>query len=316
MLASIPAPRTVVITGGAGFVGSALVRRFLGDGWAVVALDDYCTGRAANIEGLGPALTLMQADVSVPFDIEGPVDAVLHFASPASPPDYLARPVHTLRAGSLGTYNALELAERKGARFLMASTSEIYGDPLVHPQVESYWGNVNPIGPRSVYDEAKRFSEAATMAWHRERGLDTRIIRIFNTYGPRMRPDDGRVVPNFACQALRHEPLTVYGDGLQTRSFCFVDDLVEGIMRVLEHGDAMPFNLGNPTEHTVLELVEILSELLGGVEVVRRDLPTDDPKRRNPDISRARDVLGWTPTTTLRVGLAETLDDFRRQLKL
>ncbi|MEY3014534.1 MAG: hypothetical protein RIT45_3269 [Pseudomonadota bacterium] len=308
--------RRVVIAGGAGFVGSALVRRFLADGWQVVSLDDHCTGRAHNLEGVQGPLEQVQADVSLPLDVQGPVDAVLHFASPASPPDYLARPVHTLRAGSLGTYNLLELAERKGARFLLASTSEVYGDPLVHPQVESYWGNVNPIGPRSVYDEAKRFSEAATMAWHRERGLDTRIIRIFNTYGPRMRPDDGRVVPNFACQALRGEKLTIYGDGSQTRSFCYIDDLVDGIVRVLEQGDAMPYNLGNPDEHTVNEFAQIIADLVGGVEISREPLPTDDPKRRRPDITRARTELGWSPTTSLRDGLHATLADFRRQLGL
>ncbi len=308
--------RRVVIAGGAGFVGSALVRRFLADGWQVVSLDDLCTGRAHNLEGVPGPLEQVQADVSMPLDVQGPVDAVLHFASPASPPDYLARPVHTLRAGSLGTYNLLDLAERKGARFLLASTSEVYGDPLVHPQVESYWGNVNPIGPRSVYDEAKRFSEAATMAWHRERGLDTRIIRIFNTYGPRMRPDDGRVVPNFACQALRGEKLTIYGDGSQTRSFCYIDDLVEGIVRVLEHGDALPYNLGNPDEHTVNEFAQIIADLVGGVEISREPLPTDDPKRRRPDITRARTELGWSPTTSLRDGLHATLADFRRQLGL
>jgi dTDP-glucose 4,6-dehydratase len=303
--------RRVVITGGAGFLGSALVRRFLADGWAVVAVDDLCTGRAANLDGVTGPLERIDQDVSVALDVAGPVDAVLHFASPASPPDYLARAVHTLRVGSLGTMRALQLAEDRGARFLMASTSEIYGDPEVHPQVEDYWGNVNPIGPRSVYDEAKRFSEALTMGWHRERGLDTRIIRIFNTYGPRMRPDDGRIVPNFVCQALRGEALTLYGDGSQTRSFCFVDDLVEGIVRVLEHGDALPYNLGNPTEHTVSEFAELIRELIGQVEIVRLPLPEDDPKRRCPDISRARDQLGWQPTTPLREGLAETIDYFR-----
>ena len=306
--------RRCVITGGAGFVGSALTRRLLSDGWQVVVLDNFCTGRAHNLDGVAGPLELLDLDVSRPFDVTGPVDAVLHFASPASPPDYIQRAIATLLVNSSGTQHALELAERKGARMLMASTSEIYGDPLVHPQIESYWGNVNPIGPRSVYDEGKRFSEAMTMAWHRERGLDTRIIRIFNTYGPRMRIDDGRVVPNFFAQALRGEPITIYGSGGQTRSFCYVDDLADGVVRVLEHGDAMPYNLGNPQEHTILEFARAVQALVPGTQIVQRPLPTDDPQRRQPDISRVRGELGWEPRTSLGEGLALTLEDFVRRL--
>ena len=303
--------RRCVITGGAGFVGANLCRRMIRDGWSVVVADNLSTGRARNLEGIAGPLQIVSCNVGDGIDVDGPIDAVLHFASPASPPDYLERAIATLRVNSLGTMNALELAAQKGARFLLASTSEIYGDPLRHPQDESYWGNVNPIGPRSVYDEGKRFGEAATMAWHRERGLDTRIIRIFNTYGPYMRVDDGRVVPNFLAQALRGEPLTIYGDGSQSRSFCYVDDLVDGVLRVLEHGDAMPFNLGNPHEYTVSQFATMIGDLVPGTSIQWRPLPIDDPKRRQPDVSRALAELGWSPTTDLAEGLARTVAYFR-----
>lgn len=288
------------------------------DGWNVIVVDNFCTGDERNLAALqgGDRFSLIRANVSEGLDVPGSIDAVLHFASPASPPEYLAIPIETMKVGSLGTFNALELARKNDARFLMASTSEIYGDPDVHPQVESYWGNVNSIGPRSVYDEAKRFSEAATMAWHRTHGVDTRIIRIFNTYGPGMQVEDGRVVPNFICQALRGEALTIYGDGKQTRSFCFVEDLVSGILAVLEHGDAQPYNLGNPVEFTIGEFAELVTEVLGGEEVVYQALPTDDPKRRQPNISRAKSALGWEPTVQLREGLIPTIAYFRERLGL
>ena len=303
--------RRCVITGGAGFVGANLCRRMIEDGWDVVVVDDLSTGRANNLAEIRGALRVLSRNVSEGIDIDGPVNAVLHFASPASPPDYLQRAIATLRVNSVGTMNALDLADRKGARFLLASTSEVYGDPLQHPQDESYWGNVNPVGPRSVYDEGKRFGEAATMAWHRERGLDTRIIRIFNTYGPYMRVDDGRVVPNFLTQALRGEPLTIYGDGSQSRSFCYVDDLVDGVVRVLGHGDALPYNLGNPVEHTVAEFAAVISELVPGTTIQWLPLPVDDPRRRQPDITRARQHLGWRPATPLVDGIARTVSYFR-----
>ena len=307
-----------VITGGAGFVGSRLVKRLHELGWHVVVLDDLCTGDRRNLAELvdSPRLDFVQTNVSDHLVVDGPVELVLHFASPASPPDYLKRPIETLRVGSVGTMNALGLAEKSGARFLMASTSEIYGDPLEHPQRESYWGNVNSIGPRSVYDEAKRFSEAATMAWHRHRGVDTRIIRIFNTYGPGMQVADGRVVPNFICQALRGEALTVYGDGSQTRAFCYVDDLVDGILAVLERGDANPYNLGSPYEFTIGQFAELVHELVGGLPVVYQPLPTDDPKRRQPDITRAENELGWSPKVPIREGLVPTIAYFKERLGL
>ena len=310
------ASKRVVISGGAGFVPSHLCDRLLADGWDVLALDNFCTGRASNVAHLNgnPHFELWEQDVSRPFEVAGPVSAVLHFASPASPIDYLNLPIETLQVGSLGTMNLLDLAHKKGARFLMASTSEIYGDPLEHPQRESYLGNVSSIGPRSVYDEAKRFSEAAVMAWHRTHGLDTRLIRIFNTYGPRMKTGDGRVVSNFIVQALRGEKLTVYGDGMQTRSFCFVSDLVEGIVRVLERGDSMPYNLGNPGEFTMLELTEEIARQLGAVETVHLPLPKDDPTRRKPDVSRAKADLGWEPVVPLREGLAAMIVDLRGRL--
>ncbi len=307
--------RTAVVTGGAGFVGSALCDRLIADGWRVIAVDNLCTGKVANLRHLDaePRFSLLEADVSNGLDIAGDVDAVLHFASPASPKEYQRLAVETLRVGSIGTMAALDLCATKGATFLMASTSEIYGDPLVHPQVEGYWGNVNSIGPRSMYDEAKRFSEAATMTWRSHRGVDTRIVRIFNTYGPRMAADDGRVVPNFVCQALRGEPLTVYGLGEQTRSFCFVDDTVDGIIRVLTQGDHMPYNVGNPVEHTILHFARSIAAAVGDTEVVSKPLPGDDPQRRRPDITRISG-LGWQPKVDLADGLRTTVDWFRGHL--
>ncbi len=279
----------VLVTGAAGFLGSHLCDRLLAQGYRVVGMDNFLTGNSANLAHLRshPDFQLVLHDVTNFIELEGPLDAVLHFASPASPVDYLEHPIPTLKVGSLGTHKALGLAKAKGARFLLASTSEVYGDPLVHPQPESYWGNVNPVGPRGVYDEAKRFAEALTMAYHRYHGLDTRIVRIFNTYGPRMRPNDGRVVSNFIVQALHGDPLTVYGDGSQTRSFCYVDDLVTGIVLLFERGDADPTNLGNPHEFTVRELAALVLKLTGSrSEIVERPLPVDDPRVRQPDIGR------------------------------
>ncbi|MEP6690661.1 MAG: UDP-glucuronic acid decarboxylase family protein [Gemmatimonadaceae bacterium] len=307
----------VLITGAAGFLGSHLADRFLKDGHEVTGVDNFVTGSAANLAHLSgePRFDLIEHDVSTPLTVHGALGGVLHFASPASPIDYLEHPIATLDVGSLGTRHALEIARAKGARFFMASTSEVYGDPLVHPQVESYWGNVNPVGPRSVYDEAKRFSEALTMAYHRHHGVDTRIIRIFNTYGPRMRPNDGRVVSNFIVQALRGEPLTVYGAGNQTRSFCYVADEVDGIVRLFERGDHHPTNVGNPDEFTVAQLAELVLELTGMPgPVVYHPLPEDDPKVRKPDITRARTLLGWNPATPLRAGLEQTIAYFRALL--
>jgi dTDP-glucose 4,6-dehydratase len=305
-----------VVTGGAGFIGSSLCERLVRDGWTVLACDNFLTGRHDNLVNLRatPAFQLRDHDVTLPVEIDGPVHAVLHLASPASPLDYLANPIETLRVGSIGTMNMLELARAKGATFLLASTSEIYGDPLEHPQRETYLGNVSSVGPRSVYDEAKRFGEAATMGWHRKHQVDTRICRFFNTYGPRMKTGDGRVVPAFLSQALRGQSLTVFGDGSQTRSFCYVDDLVEGIVRVLGLGDAMPYNLGNPVEFTMMELVRELEKLLGPQKVVHKPLPVDDPTRRRPDISRAIAHLKWNPTVPLAEGLARTAEGFRQRL--
>ncbi|HQN40094.1 MAG TPA: SDR family oxidoreductase [Thermoanaerobaculia bacterium] len=283
----------------------------------VVAVDNLVTGKRENLRALdgSPAFSFLLHDVSRPFTIAGPVDYVLHFASPASPIDYLELPIQTLKVGSLGTHNGLGLAKAKGARFLLASTSEVYGDPLVHPQPESYWGNVNPVGPRGVYDEAKRFAEAMVMAYHRVHGLDTRIVRIFNTYGPRMRPRDGRVVPAFLQQALTGRPLTVFGDGSQTRSFCYVDDLIEGIYRLLLSAQTDPVNIGNPHEMTILEFAETIRAAVGGdSEIVFEPLPVDDPKTRQPDISLAREVLGWEPRISLDEGIRRTLDYFREVL--
>ena len=304
----------VLVTGAAGFLGSHLIDRFLADGHEVVGLDNFVTGHEDNIAHLAnePRFRFVRHDISMPTSIDGPIGGVLHFASPASPIDYLELPIETLQVGSVGTHHALEIARQKGARFFMASTSEVYGDPLVHPQAEDYWGNVNPVGPRAVYDEAKRFSEAITMAYHTHHGLDTRIVRIFNTYGPRMRPRDGRVVSNFIVQALTGEPLTVYGDGLQTRSFCYVSDEVEGIYRLFMHGDAQPTNIGNPDEYTVRQLAELVIELTGSSSpIIREALPADDPKVRRPDITRARTMLGWEPRVPVREGLARTIDYFR-----
>ena len=307
----------VLITGAAGFLGSHLCDRFLREGHSVVGLDNLITGRPGNIAHLNGhgRFEFIRHDVSTYTDVPGQLDGILHFASPASPIDYLEHPIATLKVGALGTHNALGVARAKGARFLLASTSEVYGDPLVHPQPESYWGNVNPIGPRSVYDEAKRFAEAMTMAYHRVHGVDTRIVRIFNTYGPRMRPNDGRVVSNFIVQALTGQPLTVYGDGRQTRSFCFVDDEIDGIYRLFLSAETSPVNIGNPNEFTIEELAQTVLELIGSrSSVERRDLPEDDPRVRQPDITRARTLLGWNPKVDLREGVKRTIDYFRQEL--
>ena len=304
----------VLITGAAGFLGSHLCDRFLADGHQVVGLDNFITGHADNIAHLigQPRFEFVRHNISTYTYVAGPLDGVLHFASPASPIDYLEHPIPTLKVGALGTHNALGLALAKQSRFFLASTSEVYGDPMVHPQPESYWGNVNPVGPRGVYDEAKRFAEAMTMAYHRYHGLDTRIVRIFNTYGPRMRPRDGRVVSNFIVQALAGDPITLYGDGSQTRSFCYVSDEVEGIYRLFMKGDTDPMNIGNPVEYTVRQLAEVVLELTGAkVPIEARPLPVDDPKVRQPDISRARSMLGWEPAVPLREGVARTIDYFR-----
>jgi dTDP-glucose 4,6-dehydratase len=305
---------TLLVTGAAGFLGSHLVDRLLRDGHAVVGMDNLVTGTARNLEHLtgSSGFRFVPHNVSTYIAYHGPLDGVLHFASPASPVDYLELPIQTLKVGALGTHNALGLTLAKGARFMLASTSEVYGDPLEHPQAEGYWGNVNPIGPRGVYDEAKRFAEALTMAYHRAHGLDTRIVRIFNTYGPRMRPRDGRVVSNFIVQALTGAPLTVYGDGAQTRSFCYVDDLVDGIVRLYAHGAAEPTNLGNPAMFTVLELAELVLRLTGSrSRIEHRPLPADDPRQRCPDIGRARATLGWEPLIPLEEGLRRTIPYFR-----
>jgi len=303
----------ILVTGAAGFLGSHLCDRLLALGHRVVGMDNFITGNRSNLDHLKshPNFQLILHDVANFIEVEGPLEGVLHFASPASPIDYLELPIQTLKVGSLGTHKALGLAKAKGARFLLASTSEVYGDPLVHPQPESYWGNVNPVGPRGVYDEAKRFAEAITMAYHRSHQLDTRIVRIFNTYGPRMRPRDGRVVSNFIVQALQGEPLTVYGDGSQTRSFCYVDDLVEGIVRLFERGGPDPTNIGNPHEFTVRRLAELVLRLTGSrSRIVERPLPTDDPKVRQPDIQRASETLGWQPKVSLEDGLRRTIEYF------
>ena len=307
----------VLITGAAGFLGSHLCDRFLADGHEVVGADSLVTGHADNLAHLRahPGFTFVRADVAEPLDVREPLDGVLHFASPASPVDYLEQPFVTLRAGSAASHNLLELARANNARYFVASTSEVYGDPLEHPQRETYWGHVNPVGPRSVYDEAKRYAEAVTMAYHRYYRLDTRIVRIFNTYGPRMQPRDGRVVSNFIVQALNREPLTVYGDGSQTRSFCYVDDEIDGIYRLFHGGDSEPMNIGNPDEYTVAELAGIVLELTGSdSRIDYRALPTDDPRQRRPDISRARAVLGWEPRVPVREGVGRTIEYFRSLL--
>ncbi|MCX4763820.1 SDR family oxidoreductase [Streptomyces sp. NBC_01275] len=308
--------RRAVVAGGAGFLGSHICERLLADGYEVLCLDDFSTGRPQNIGHLlgGSRFTLLEADVSEPFEIPGAVDAVLHFASPASPVDYLRLPLNTLRSGSLGTFNTLDLAREKGARYLLASTSEVYGDPAVHPQHEGYWGNVNPVGPRSVYDEAKRFSEAAVMAYRRSFGLSTAIVRIFNTYGPRMRTHDGRAIPTFIRQTLDGEPITVSGTGTQTRSLCYVSDLVEGISRLLASDVAGPVNIGNPGEMTVLEIAELVRQIAGSqtpITFVSR--PEDDPERRRPDISLAARLLDWSPEVSVADGLKQTLSWFGEQ---
>lgn len=307
-----------VITGGAGFVGSYLCERFLAEGHEVVCVDNLLTGHRRNIQGLvgNPRFTFLEHNISEPLRLDGPVDNILHFASPASPADYLEHPIPTLKVGSLGTHNALGLAKAKDSRFLLASTSEVYGDPEIHPQREDYWGHVNPIGPRGCYDEAKRFAEAITMAYHRYHGVKTHIVRIFNTYGPRMRLNDGRVLPAFMGQVLRDEPLTVFGEGQQTRSFCYVTDLVEGIYRLLNVDFAEPVNLGNPSEITVIELAREILAMVPETksQIVFRELPQDDPKRRKPDITRARKLLGWEPTIERAEGLKQTLEYFRAVL--
>jgi dTDP-glucose 4,6-dehydratase len=304
----------VLVTGGAGFLGSHLCETLLGRGHEVLCLDNLLTGSERNLAGFRdrPAFRFVRADVTRPIEVEGDVDAILHFASPASPADYLEHPIHTLKVGALGTLHALGLAKARSARFLLASTSECYGDPLVSPQTEEYWGNVNPVGPRGVYDEAKRYAEAMTMAYRRAHGVATRIVRIFNTYGPRMRPNDGRAVCTFIAQALRGEDLTVYGDGAQTRSFCYVTDLVDGILRLLDCEEALPVNIGNPDEIPILRLAEEILELTGSTsKIVRRPLPQDDPKQRKPDIAKARRLLGWEPKVSRREGLAKTIEYFR-----
>ncbi len=306
-----------VILGAAGFIGSHLCDRFLAEGWRVTGVDSLITGSLSNLEHLRhePRFEFVEADVCDPLDVPGKVTGVLDFASPASPVDYLRHPLETLRVGSVGVENALKLAKRKGARFLLSSTSEVYGDPLEHPQRETYWGNVNSIGPRAVYDEAKRFAEAITMAYRRYKKVDTRIARIFNTYGPRMRLDDGRVVPAFVAQALRGEPITVFGDGSQTRSFCYCDDNVEGIWRLLHSEYGEPVNVGNPHELTVLAFAEAVQRMIGSrCPIVHRPLPQDDPRVRKPDISRAREVLGWEPKVSFEDGMRRTIAWFRERV--
>ena len=310
------APRAVV-TGGAGFLGSHLCERLLADGWRVTCVDNLVTGALENVAHLRPnqSFEAIQHNVSEPLYLDGPVDAVLHFASPASPVDYADHPIATMKVGTLGTHNMLGLARAKGATFFLASTSEVYGDPTVHPQPESYWGNVNPIGPRAVYDESKRAAEAFTMAYHRAHGMPTRIVRIFNTFGPMMRLNDGRAVPNFLVQAMNNEPITVYGDGSQTRSLCYVDDLIDGIVRLLGTDYSDPINLGSENEITMLQLATRIRELSGSSsEIVFKALPEDDPKQRRPDLTRARQVLQWDPKTPLDAGLKKTIAYFRQRL--
>jgi dTDP-glucose 4,6-dehydratase len=308
-------PRAVV-TGAAGFIGSHLTEYLLAKGFSVIGMDNLATGDVANIEHLfGRDFVFVKHDVTNYIAVVGPLDYIFHFASPASPIDYLKLPIQTLKVGSLGTHNCLGLARAKGARILLASTSETYGDPLVHPQREDYWGNVNPIGPRGVYDEAKRFAEALTMAYHRAHGIPTRIVRIFNTYGPRMRVEDGRAIPAFLSQALRDQDVTVFGDGSQTRSLCYVSDLVDGIYRLMMSDFAEPVNVGNPAEITMRQLAEKIVAVTGSrSRIVERPLPVDDPKRRQPDITRARTILGWEPKISLDAGLPRTIEYFRKKL--
>ena len=306
---------TAVVTGGAGFLGSHLCDALVRDGSRVICVDNLETGSLQNVEHLrGDQFTFVNHDITRHLEVEGPVDVVFHLASPASPIDYLRLPLQTLKVGSHGTHNALGLAKWKRARFLLASTSEVYGDPLIHPQPETYWGNVNPIGPRGVYDEAKRYAEALTMAYHRQQGVDTCIVRIFNTYGPRMRPHDGRAIPTFVRQALANEPLTVFGDGSQTRSFCYVDDLIRGLIALSESGEHLPVNIGNPAEYTLLELAQKVVEVTGTKsEIVFEALPVDDPKVRQPDITRAQQLLGWEPQVGLEDGLRRMLQANSRE---
>ncbi len=309
----------IVVTGGAGFIGSHLCDALLDRGNEVLCVDNFLTGRRAHLDEMGARgeerFSLLEHNVSETIQIDGPVDAIYHMASPASPIDYLNFPIPTLKVGSLGTHNALGLALAKNARFFLASTSEVYGDPEIHPQPESYWGNVNPIGPRGVNDEAKRFAEALTMAYHRSHGVNTHIVRIFNTYGPRMRLADGRAVPAFLCQALKGEPLTVYGDGSQTRSFCFYSDLIEGLIRLMESDVHEPVNIGNPAEMTILQLAERIKEITSSTSVIEcHPLPVDDPKVRQPDITRAKELLGWEPRVSFEDGIQATIEDFRQRL--
>ncbi|MCX6551233.1 MAG: SDR family oxidoreductase [Acidobacteria bacterium] len=306
----------VVITGAAGFIGSHLAETLLDRGYGVVGIDNLLTGDMANIEHLaGRDFVFVKHDVTNYIYVEGPVDVVLHWASPASPIDYLELPIQTLKVGALGTHKALGLAKAKGARFVIASTSEVYGDPLEHPQKETYWGNVNPVGPRGVYDEAKRFAEAMTVAYHRYHGVDAKIVRIFNTYGPRMRVRDGRAVPNFIAQALRGEDVTVYGDGRQTRSLCYISDLVDGVIRLMLSSANEPINIGNPQELTIEDIARTIIRMTGSSSrIVHKALPVDDPKVRRPDITRARTILGWEPTITLEEGLGQTIAYFRTKL--
>jgi dTDP-glucose 4,6-dehydratase len=309
--------KRVLITGAAGFLGSHLCDKFIGEGFHVIGMDNLITGSLKNIEHLFPNshFEFHHHDVSKFVHVSGDLDCILHFASPASPIDYLKMPIQTLKVGSLGTHNLLGLALAKGARMLIASTSEVYGDPLVHPQTEEYWGNVNPVGPRGVYDESKRFQEAITMAYHTYHGVETRIVRIFNTYGPRMRLNDGRALPAFMSQALSNEDITVFGDGSQTRSFCYVADLVEGIYRLLFSNYAKPVNIGNPVEITLKEFAEEIQQLIGGTsKIIYQALPTDDPKQRRPDISKAKEILGWEPKVSRSEGLKITLDYFKKEL--
>ncbi len=310
------ANQRVVITGAAGFIGSHLAETLLDRGYRVIGIDNLLTGDVANIAHLrNREFEFIKHDVTNYIYIDGAVDYVLHWASPASPIDYLELPIPTLKVGALGTHTALGLAKAKQARFVLASTSEVYGDPLEHPQKESYWGNVNPIGPRGVYDEAKRFAEAITVAYHRYHGLDTKIVRIFNTYGPRMRVRDGRAVPEFISQALRNEDVTVFGDGRQTRSFCYISDLVDGIIRLMLSDQNDPVNIGNPTEMTIEEIANVIIEMTGSKsQIVHKPLPTDDPKVRKPDITRAKTLLGWEPKVTLREGLTKTIEYFRQKV--
>jgi dTDP-glucose 4,6-dehydratase len=309
--------KRAVILGAAGFIGSHLVDRFLAEGWRVTGIDSLITGTRRNLEHLArePRFDFVEGDICSPLEVAGPVHAVLDFASPASPIDYLEHPFETLHVGSIGVENALKLAKRSGAPFVLSSTSEVYGDPLEHPQRETYWGNVNPIGPRAVYDEAKRFAEAITMAYRRYEKVQVRVARIFNTYGPRMRLDDGRVVPTFVAQALRGEPITMFGDGSQTRSFCYVDDNVEGIWRLLHSSYQEPVNIGNPHELTIIEFARAVQRLVGTrVDIVQKPLPEDDPKVRKPDISRAKEILGWEPKIGFDEGMRRTIAWFRERV--